>query len=51
MEEIQDAGPGDIAAVFALDCHFGHTFTDGKSKLAMASSARARDCAFGEAGR
>jgi elongation factor G len=37
MEETTEAGPGEIVAMFGIECNSGDTFTDGKMRVAMTS--------------
>ena len=61
MEDVERAGPGEIVAMFGIECASGDTFTDGTVNLAMTSmrvpepvmslsiTPKVRDPAFGKA--
>ncbi|KIM33915.1 hypothetical protein M408DRAFT_59951 [Serendipita vermifera MAFF 305830] len=37
MEDIESIGPGEICAIFGIECASGDTFTDGQTSLSMTS--------------
>jgi elongation factor G len=36
MEDVLEVGPGEICAIFGLECYSGDTFTSGEANLTMA---------------
>lgn len=40
MEEINEVGPGEICAMFGVECSSGTTFTDGQVQYSMVHSMR-----------
>ena len=37
MQDIESIGPGEICAIFGIECASGDTFTDGQTSLSMTS--------------
>ncbi|KDQ17401.1 hypothetical protein BOTBODRAFT_105891 [Botryobasidium botryosum FD-172 SS1] len=37
MEDIEEIGPGEICAIFGVECSSGDTFTDGTTNVSMSS--------------
>ena len=37
MEDVQEIGPGEICAMFGVECSSGDTFTDGSTALSMSA--------------
>jgi len=37
MEDVEEIGPGEICAIFGIDCASGDTFTDGSTNFSMTS--------------
>ena len=35
LQDIQEIGPGEICAIFGIDCASGDTFTDGTTNFSM----------------